>query len=48
MLPLRRDPAAASENAMRSLTRAAIATGLSAIDRGVRHGCRLRARRVGK
>jgi hypothetical protein len=38
MIPLRPDPAAAHDTALRSLTRAAIATGLAALDRGIRHG----------
>jgi len=32
-------PAATHDHAVRSFTRAAIATGLAAIDRGIRHGC---------
>ena len=36
MLPLKPDPAAAQDNAVRSLCRAAIAIGLSAINRGIR------------
>jgi hypothetical protein len=38
ILPLK-PPAATHDHAVRSFTRAAIATGLAAIDRGIRHGC---------
>ena len=36
MLPLKPDPAAVLNQAMRSLTRATITTGLAALDRGIR------------